>query len=102
MTSIKNNPGAGDAGAQGVLLSNCGSNGAENATNATLTQAAAVRVEQISVACIKDGGAQMRVEMRPETVGEYAQDMLDGAAVPAAVVFHDGYDYWLADGFHRF
>jgi ParB-like nuclease domain len=55
----------------------------------------------IEVAHIKDGGAQMRVEMRPETVLEYADEMLNGASFPAIVVYFDGADYWLADGYHR-
>jgi hypothetical protein len=45
--------------------------------------------------------ARMRVEMRPETVNDYATDMLDGVTFPPIVVFHDGSDFWLADGFHR-
>jgi uncharacterized ParB-like nuclease family protein len=60
-----------------------------------------VRVDSIPLARIKDGGAQMRVEMRVETVDDYASDMLDGAAFPPIIVFDDGSDYWLADGFHR-
>jgi hypothetical protein len=43
----------------------------------------------------------MRAEMRVETVNDYATDMLDGATFPPVVVFHDGADFWLADGFHR-
>jgi hypothetical protein len=50
---------------------------------------------------IKDCGAQMRVEMNLETVADYAADMLDGEVFPPVVVYHDGADYWLADGFHR-
>jgi hypothetical protein len=65
------------------------------------SQAPAARVEPVLLARIKDGGAQMRVEMRPETVNDYATDMLDGAAFPPIVVFDDGKDFWLADGFHR-
>jgi hypothetical protein len=57
--------------------------------------------EPIPLASIRDGGAQMRVEVRPETVNEYATEMLDGAAFPPVVVFYDGSDFWLADGFHR-
>jgi hypothetical protein len=43
----------------------------------------------------------MRVEMRDETVNDYANDMLNGVVFPPVVVFHDGNDYWLGDGFHR-
>jgi hypothetical protein len=59
------------------------------------------RVEAIPLDRIKDGGAQMRVEMRIETVADYANDMLDGVTFPPIVVFDDGNDVWLADGFHR-
>jgi hypothetical protein len=58
-------------------------------------------VEWLPLASINDGGAQSRVEMRPETVNDYATDMLDGAILPPVVVFYDGSDYWLGDGFHR-
>jgi len=56
---------------------------------------------KIPLTSIKDGGAQVRVEMHPETVADYAADMLDGAVFPPVIVYHDGSDYWLADGFHR-
>ena len=59
------------------------------------------RVETIPLSSIKDGGAQMRVEMRIETVHDYAEDMLKGAVFPPIVVFFDGTDYWLGDGYHR-
>jgi uncharacterized ParB-like nuclease family protein len=59
------------------------------------------RIEQIPVGSIKDGGAQMRVEMRPETISDYADDMRKGATFPPIVVYFDGTDYWLADGYHR-
>ena len=58
-------------------------------------------VVEIPLTSIKDGDAQMRVEMHPETVADYAADMLDGAVFPPVIVYHDGADYWLADGFHR-
>jgi protein gp37 len=48
-----------------------------------------------------DGGTQPRAEISNEVVQDYAQDMLQGAKFPAVVVFYDGADYWLADGFHR-
>jgi hypothetical protein len=43
----------------------------------------------------------MRVEMRVETVNDYANDMLDGAVFPPVILYDDGTDLWLADGFHR-
>jgi hypothetical protein len=67
----------------------------------TTSAASTARVEPIALARIKDSGAQMRVEMRAETISDYANDMLDGSAFPPIVVFDDGSDYWLADGFHR-
>lgn len=71
---------------------------AEQRTGATEVVPA---VSPVPLNRIKDGGAQMRVEMRPETVNDYAADMLSGATFPPVVAFYDGADYWLGDGFHR-
>jgi len=49
-----------------------------------------------------DGGTQSRVEINNEIVTEYADAITAGAEFPAVVVFNDGVDNWLADGFHRF
>lgn len=49
-----------------------------------------------------DGGTQSRVEINNEAVGDYAEAIKVGIDFPAIVVFHDGADYWLADGFHRY
>lgn len=48
-----------------------------------------------------DGGTQSRSILSPAVVEEYAAAMLDGATFPTIVVFYDGADHWLADGFHR-
>lgn len=48
-----------------------------------------------------DGGTQARVQPDWIAIGEYAQAMKDGAQFPPVIVFYDGTDYWLADGFHR-
>jgi hypothetical protein len=56
-----------------------------------------LRLDQIRM----DGGTQPRAAMDDAVVAEYAQAMLDGAVFPPVVVFHDGRDYWLADGFQR-
>jgi FtsZ-binding cell division protein ZapB len=49
-----------------------------------------------------DGGTQSRVKIDENVVAQYADDMLNGAQFPSIVLFHDGVDYWLADGFHRY
>lgn len=48
-----------------------------------------------------DGGTQPRAEVRIDIVEEYAEEMRQGAVFPPVVVFFDGTEYWLADGFHR-
>jgi hypothetical protein len=48
-----------------------------------------------------DGGTQARATLHPETIADYAQGMQEGYQFPPVVVFLDGTDYWLADGFHR-
>lgn len=49
-----------------------------------------------------DGGTQSRAALYQNVVEEYAAAIGDGASFPPVVVFHDGRDHWLADGFHRF
>jgi hypothetical protein len=56
-----------------------------------------------------DGGTQSRLRLDDATVDEYAEVIRDkntnGVILvhpfPAVVAFHDGKNYWLADGFHR-
>lgn len=49
-----------------------------------------------------DGGTQVRASLNDLTVAEYAEAMADPDTVfPPVIVYHDGTDYWLADGFHR-
>lgn len=48
-----------------------------------------------------DGGTQSRASLDERVIDEYSEAMREGAAFPPVVVFHDGSDYWLADGFHR-
>jgi len=48
-----------------------------------------------------DRGTQTRVGINEETVADYAEAMTEGAKFPAVVVFMDGSEYYLADGFHR-
>lgn len=49
-----------------------------------------------------DGGTQPRAGLNHETINEYADAMRHGDQFPPITVFHDGTDYWLADGFHRY
>lgn len=57
---------------------------------------------QIAVSLIRlDGGTQPRATIHKDWIEEYAADMATGAAFPPVVVFFDGSDYWLADGYHR-
>lgn len=48
-----------------------------------------------------DGGTQLRAEINEDYVGECAAVLQSGGKLPPADVFHDGANYWLADGFHR-
>lgn len=57
-----------------------------------------MRIEQIRI----DGGTQARAKMSDETVKNYADALKDGNVFPPVVVFYDGKDYWLADGFNRY
>ncbi len=57
-----------------------------------------IRISDIRI----DGGTQSRTEINEQTVAEYAEAMADPNTVfPPVVVYFDGQDYWLADGFHR-
>lgn len=49
-----------------------------------------------------DGGTQSRASLYQNVVDDYASAIGDGASFPPVVVFHDGTDHWLADGFHRY
>jgi hypothetical protein len=48
-----------------------------------------------------DGGTQTRAGLRSDVVEEYAAVVAAGGDLPAAVVFDDGDELWMADGFHR-
>jgi len=50
---------------------------------------------------IIDKGTQSRAQISEETVSDYAEAMQAGDQFPPITVFHDGVDFYLADGFHR-
>jgi hypothetical protein len=57
----------------------------------------------VSLANIRiDGGTQPRTSLYEEIVKEYAETLQEGIEFPPVVLFFDGSNYWLADGFHRF
>ena len=58
---------------------------------------------EIAISAITvDTVAQIRANgTDPQVVGEYAEAMEQGATFPPVVLFHDGADYFAADGFHR-
>lgn len=57
---------------------------------------------QIAVSSIRtDGGTQMRAEINWATVAEYKDALLAGAILPPPVLYFDGDNYWVGDGFHR-
>lgn len=49
-----------------------------------------------------NGGTQSRAAINKDVVAEYAEAMEGGATFPPVIVFYDGANYWLADGFHRY
>jgi uncharacterized ParB-like nuclease family protein len=57
----------------------------------------AINIQSIII----DKGTQSRAQISEETVTDYAEAMAAGDTFPPAVVYFDGVDYYLADGFHR-
>lgn len=58
---------------------------------------------QVQISDIRiDGGTQSRASINPQIVADYAEAIKLGDVFPPVVVFFDGADYWLADGFHRY
>ncbi len=58
--------------------------------------------EKIEIARIRrDGGTQSRQSLNGPTVYEYAEEMKGGAVFPPVILYYDGTEYVLADGFHR-
>ena len=49
-----------------------------------------------------DGGTQPRQQINYTVVKDYAEQLREGTKFPPVIVFFDGAEYWLADGFHRY
>lgn len=48
-----------------------------------------------------DAGTQVRAALNEQVVSQYADRMTEGDVFPPIVLFHDGTQHYLADGFHR-
>ena len=58
---------------------------------------------KLELSKIKIGnGTQIRVAIDQKTVTEYAEILMNGGKFPPVTVFHDGVNYYLADGYHRY
>lgn len=61
-----------------------------------------MKIKQIELSeIVIDAGTQQREIINVEIVSEYAEDIKCGAKFPPVVVFSDGVNYYLVDGFHR-
>jgi ParB-like chromosome segregation protein Spo0J len=65
-------------------------------------QKAATTIRRLRLPQIRtNAGTQTRVLVDEAAVADYAEAMIAGDRFPPVVVFFDGRDYILADGFHR-
>lgn len=53
-------------------------------------------------ALVLDAKLQSRTEIVEATVAEYAENMRGGDEFPAVLVYFDGINYYLTDGYHRY
>lgn len=68
----------------------------------TSSESSESSIQSVDIAKIRmDGGTQPRAKLFEEVVADYAEDMKQGAEFPPVVIYYDGEEYWLADGFHR-
>jgi len=58
-------------------------------------------IQMLDISRIRIDGTQSRVECSENVLAEYAEAIKAGTEFPPIIVFYDGADYWLADGFHR-
>lgn len=52
-------------------------------------------------AIVFDAGTQVRASIAEAVVADYAEHMTAGDAFPPVILFHDGNQYYIGDGFHR-
>mgnify|MGYP003848406485 FL=1 len=59
-------------------------------------------IKSVNIKAIRiDGGTQSREKLDQVVVSEYAELFKEGVEFPPISVVHDGTEYYLADGFHR-
>lgn len=63
-----------------------------------MTTSTEIKIDKIRI----DGNTQPRTKIDTSVVSEYAESFELNEPLPPVDVFHDGKDYWLADGFHRY
>src|SRR6185437_15961665 len=60
-------------------------------------------VQSIALILIRlDGGTQSRLALNEEYIHELLEAVSAGETLPPVIIYYDGTDYWLADGFHRY
>jgi hypothetical protein len=59
-------------------------------------------IQQLNLDAIRIDGTQTRAALDEATVAEYAECYRNRAKMPPLVVFFDGSEHWLAEGFHRY
>lgn len=57
-----------------------------------------INLDKIRIDC----GTQSRTKIDDLVVAQYCEAIKGGVVFPKVVVFHDGLEYYLADGFHRY
>jgi ParB-like chromosome segregation protein Spo0J len=57
-----------------------------------------INLDKIRIDC----GTQSRHEMNQERIKSYMEDILSGCIFPPVILYFDGINYYLADGFHRY
>lgn len=71
----------------------------ESATGGSIcAQVNKLALEKIRI----DGGTQPRSAIYQNVIDDYTAALAAGAKFPPVVIFYDGDEYWLADGFHRY
>ena len=62
-----------------------------------------METKNIALSVIRtDGETQPRTAIDPQVVREYTDALRAGNQFPPVILVHDGANYWLVDGFHRY